>query len=508
MKYSIPHNFDIQQVISKIGEEFQIIQSPPEDEHQCYYDTFDWRLYNKSLVLYKNNGEIFLRELLCESPVAHEKVEKMPAFIWDIEGTKIYSYLSNIVEMRAFLPFVEVRTEKQNYSVLNKDKKTVLRFRTEQIFRTQDKKTSVLTSNFVLLPVRGYKKEFKNINAVIDEFRLPVMEQSDIFLIALDSTGTTPGDYSSKPKVDLNPQMPADEATKEILKSLFEIIKINEPYIEKDIDTEFLHDYRVAIRRSRSALSQIKEVFPLRTTERFKNELRIIQQATNQLRDLDVYLLKKENYKSKLPENLKKNIDPLYQLLHEKRKTALREVTAYISSDDYRKKIEDWEYFLNRKTRRTSTALNAAKTVIEVSNQRIFKIYRKIVKKGWKILQNISEEQLHQLRIDCKKLRYLLEFFSGLYPKEKISSIIKQLKKLQDNLGAINDYHVQQTYLESFADELSVKNKNSKKTILAIGNLIGVLETEKQETIQNFKKVFGEFASAKNETLFKELFQY
>ena len=46
-------------------------------------------------------------------------------------------------------------------------------------------------------------------------------------------------------------------------------------------------------------------------------------------------------------------------------------------------------------------------------------------------------EELHDLRIACKKLRYMLE----LLPEENQSGlqIRKTLKKLQDMLGAIHD---------------------------------------------------------------------
>ena len=109
--------------------------------------------------------------------------------------------------------------------------------------------------------------------------------------------------------------MHSDEATKIILRSLFLVIKTNEVYISKDLDTEFLHDYRVAIRRTRSALGQIKNVFPKETTSRFKKDFSFLGKLSNQLRDLDVYLLKKDAYKAMLPSILRDDIDPLFDYL-------------------------------------------------------------------------------------------------------------------------------------------------------------------------------------------------
>jgi CHAD domain-containing protein len=121
--------------------------------------------------------------------------------------------------------------------------------------------------------------------------------------------------------------MRSDEASKIILRSLLQVMKTNEAYIEKDLDTEFLHDYRVAVRRTRSALGQIKNVFPKEPTLRFKKDFSFVGKLSNQLRDLDVYLLKKDAYKALLPSVLRDDIDPLFDYLSNKRSKALSKLS-------------------------------------------------------------------------------------------------------------------------------------------------------------------------------------
>jgi CHAD domain-containing protein len=73
------------------------------------------------------------------------------------------------------------------------------------------------------------------------------------------------------------------------------------------------------------------------------------------------------------------------------------------------------------------------------------------------VLRNPSQiEELHDLRISCKKLRYLLE----LLPEERntILKIRKTLQKLQDILGAIHDYDFTIEYLGSLG-QLSIEIK-------------------------------------------------
>jgi triphosphatase len=51
----------------------------------------------------------------------------------------------------------------------------------------------------------------------------------------------------------------------------------------------------------------------------------------------------------------------------------------------------------------------------------------------------LSNEQRHRLRIALKKLRYTIEFLGSLYEHRHVKKLEKKLKRLQDDLGAIND---------------------------------------------------------------------
>ena len=121
-----------------------------------------------------------------------------------------------------------------------------------------------------------------------------------VYFLALAAIGKEPGDYSSKLSFSLQPEMTAREATRTILQFLSCVIKKNEQGVISDIDTEFLHDFRVAIRRTRSALSQIRGVLPKNVRDQFKADFSALQKSSNHLRDLDVYLLNKTKYQQML----------------------------------------------------------------------------------------------------------------------------------------------------------------------------------------------------------------
>jgi CHAD domain-containing protein len=357
-----------------------------------------------------------------------------------------------------------------------------------------------------LNPVKGYPKYYRNLAGQFKSAGFTIPKKEDIYFKALDVAHKKPGSYSAKLCLQLGADMPSDNATKTILQFLLQVMRMNEPNIEKDLDTEVLHDFRVAIRRTRSALGQIKAVFPMETTQRFKKDFAFVGKLSNRLRDLDVYLLNEDSHKAMLPAVSRDDIDPLFDYLRKKRSKALKEVVRDLKSKRYAQILDDWEAFLNASRQDSPTASNADLPVIDLARKRIYKQYRNIVKAGNQILDDTEDKKLHALRVECKKLRYLMEFFSSLFSRKKINVLIGQLKKLQDNLGDFNDLCVQEEYLLNISGDLPAKGQQYKKTLVAIGSLVGTLDRKRQRVKNAFSKAFTNFASPENRKLFNKLF--
>jgi CHAD domain-containing protein len=161
---------------------------------------------------------------------------------------------------------------------------------------------------------------------------------------------------------------------------------------------------------------------------------------------------------------------------------------------------------LNEPISKKRAAKNGAIPIVELARKRTYKRYRRVIKDGDYILSHTKDELLHSLRIECKKLRYLMEFFTSLFPRKKITRLIKQLKKLQDNLGDFNDLSVQQEYLMHMAEELPIDDSRSRKALVATGYLVENLGNEQRAVKAKFADTFKEFASPDNQDLFRRLF--
>lgn len=506
IRFSLAEDQTAQSITSGLQERFPIIADQAATESLLFFDTFDWRLFNRSQLLYRSDDEYILRCLKDNLVLQRQPVEAMPKFVWEFPDGPLKRELEPVIEMRALIKLAEAELQTESYRILNEDEKTVVRLAYTRLESRQGTGGGDTGGQLTLRPVRGYEQEGQAVSQYLAAMGL-APDPENIYLTAMTAGSRPPGDYTSKLNFELEPDMRADEAAKIILRFLLAVMQANEAGIKEDIDTEFLHDFRVAVRRTRSALSQIGEVFPEATTSRFREDFAAIGQFTNDLRDLDVYLLAEDDYKAMLPEGLRPDIEPLFDYLRQKRSGALQQVVQGLNGPDYSRILAEWAAFLDEPANADSAAgPNGARPAIQLARNRIYKRYRRVVKWGRNILENMADEQLHALRLECKKLRYLMEFFESLFPEEQISTAIKQVKKLQTNLGDFNDLSVQEHYLQSTVDELALAGVEAKKVFLAVGYLISVLEQKRLQVKAEFAQTFTDFATPANKKLFKQLF--
>ena len=510
--FTLLENRTHQDLIQTVSESYQIVHDPPTTMRKCYFDSFDWLLYKENFVLLKQDDTIYLEDLksfevVAECPWRHKEEAR---FWWDFPDCELKTKLKDCLDVRALLPFLSFVQRSEKLHILNNDEKTVLRVYLDELNLNGDVSSTETIRTVTLDPVRGYENEFRGFHLFLE--RLKVAEPCEnLFNLMLKQTGIKPGDYSSKVKVALRKDMGGSAATRRILIYLLNVMKQNEEGVIRDIDTEFLHDFRVSGRRTRSALSQIKDVFPEAELDRFKQDFRVLGQYSNKLRDLDVYLRNKEQYLSMLPENLRSGLDPFFMDLEKERENELGKFVEVLRSDFYRQLVSDWDAFLVSDAAHEGDSakrpVNAEEPVITLARAFIWRRYKKIMKDGAKMDSNSPDEKLHRLRIQCKKLRYLMEFFASLFPADEITLLTKQLKQFQDNLGEFNDLSVQRSTLKEYLDTIVPESDRAILVAAAIGGLITNLNMRQQHVRAEFSDQFLLFSQKKNTKLVKQLFK-
>jgi CHAD domain-containing protein len=357
-----------------------------------------------------------------------------------------------------------------------------------------------------LLPLKGYGREEKKVTSLLGpRFALEPDPRTELEVACLAS-GRTPGDYSSEFRLVLDPESAANEAAKRIHTELLRVMVANVEGILEDWDIEFLHDFRVALRRARSAITQLKGIFPAAAVQPLAEELQWLGTRTGPARDLDVYLLKIPEYRSALHARTQEELEPLIRLLEEKRRREHRGLRACLRSKRFRLLLEDWQAFLDGPSASETELPHAHRPIREVASEQILRAFSRAVAKGERIGPKAAAKALHRLRIDCKKLRYLMTFFQSLYPRDALTVLIKELKLLQDHLGDFNDAQVQREALRRFADELLATGAGPPATLMAMGQLMGQMEGTQARERNSFQEAFARFSRVENRERFQALF--
>ncbi len=497
LQFEFPTNLTVEQFISQLNNEVNSQLIAKHKRLKTYYDSFDWRLYSYGIVSEFVKSTFMLRTIKTNVVIASVALNKVPRFSQQFEQEQLRHQLEPILEMRALLPVCTVAYKLYQLNIINEHKKTTLRLFIEEHER--------LNHRVLVHPIKGYDSKVEMVINRLAQLGLIASTEPTLFA-ALKQQGRKANDYSSKLAIQLNPTMRADVACKSIYSCLLKTIKDNEQGTIADTDSEFLHDFRVAVRRTRSALSQLKKGLPDDISTRYTAFFSWLGQITSPTRDLDVYLLNFDHYKSSLPIEIRENLNPLYEFLLQKQQLAQQDLAKNLRSIKYLTTLSAWEKVLNQPVDTQPVAANAQLRIKRLADKRLWKSFKRVLHEGEAITDQSPAEDLHELRKSCKKLRYLMEFFQSLYTTNKIKMLIGSLKELQEVLGDFQDCEVQEQSLELFSEEMQAMNIPAD-TFLAIDYLIEHIEAHRREIRSHFAEKFAEFKQEETLATFKLLFK-
>lgn len=501
LHYELPPNLPAEKFIAKLGQKLDLDVLSRQYSIKTYYDSFDWRLFRKGLVFEyaraKHESHWLLKALQNGQLLASSACQESPALVKDFPPGKLRGQLESVLEMRALLAVCTIDYEAYSISLLNKDEKTVLRLKLESY--------DLFNTRLSLLPIKGYDKALENFCELAEKNFALTPGYRPVMLDIIEQQGRKPKDYSSKLTLQLVPDMRADIASKYLYSSLLNTVKVNEQGVIADLDSEFLHDFRVAVRRTRAGLNQLKGVLPEDVSTHYGEFFAWLGQITGPTRDLDMYLVNFENYKRSLPVTIRNDLEPLYTFIADKKQKAHAELAKKLKSPHYLSTLLAWEVFLKEPAAKNPSEPNARLTIKELADHRIWKVYNAVLKEAGKIHGESSAVSLHSLRKTCKKLRYLMEFFQSLYPEQPMRELLKNLKDFQDILGSFQDCEVQELTLKHFSEEM-MEARIQANTFLAMGVLIQVIDSQKTKARQAFAEKFAEFKQPKYRKLFEALF--
>jgi len=503
LQFDFPVGLTAEKFIAKLSNKACTQLVSRHSSLKTYYDSFDWRLYSNGITCEFDRSKaasiLLLRNLeKNDLIIAGTEIKEVPTLSHQFQSEQIQSVLGPLLEMRALLPVCTLDYETYHLAIMNNDEKTVLRLAIEEY--------DLFNNRVTLQAIKGYSKAAELIIETLTAKLGLKPATRPLLLIALKLQGRKPNDYSSKLNIDLDPDMRADIACKYIYSHLLKAIKDNEQGTIADTDSEFLHDFRVAVRRTRAGLSQLKGVLPEEIGATYAEFFSWLGQSTSPTRDLDVYLLNFTHYKSSLSATIRDDLNPLYDFLLAKQQQAHEELAKNLRSTKYLATLSEWAQYLKAQAPLKPLEPNAKLTIKQLADRRLWKNYKRVLREGDAITEESPTEALHELRKSCKKLRYLMEFFQSLYSENQIKHFIKNLKGLQEVLGNFQDLSVQECTLKLFSEEM-LNNHIHANTLLAMGVLIQNLDSLRASVRKDFSAKFATFKHEENQSAFKSLLE-
>ena len=499
-RFAVVDGGPTEQVVQGLEHLDRFRREPGRTRSVVVHDTFDWRVHlaggRLELVAERRSTALVWLDRASGEELGRWSIGKIPAFVWDLPPGPATDRLAEVLEMRALRPLVRIESAITPLRLLDDEDKTVARVVVDAARLTGDHDTD-LGAVVEVVPLRGYARQAEALArrlAARDDLRPDATDPVDR---ALAAAGLEPGGYSSKLRLALDADGTAVDAWLEVLRALHATMADNLDGTIADVDSEFLHDFRVAVRRSRSVLGEAKQVLPAELLAYLRPELKWLGDLTTPTRDFDVYLLSLPDFVAALPPERRGDLDRFGAFLAKHQRKAQRTMAAGLTSERYADLDRRWTALLDDPAAVLAAAGEPARFADDpapaVAARRIWKAYRRLVHLGRAIDDESPATDLHELRKDGKRLRYLLECFGSLFPADEVAPLVKELKGLQDVLGEYQDCHVQIESLGELSQQMLDEGLSDAATLLAMGHLVDQIDRRQHEVRDAFAERFARF---------------
>ncbi|MBF0421964.1 MAG: CHAD domain-containing protein [Magnetococcales bacterium] len=224
------------------------------------------------------------------------------------------------------------------------------------------------------------------------------------------------------------------------------------PVAHANSDPEGVHQVRVSLRRMRSAMAIFGKVLPREEISPWADTTRWLASSLGPARDLDVFM-----NESILPvvgrTPYLQGESVVMELARQRRLEMQHQLQQTLDSprcQEFMGRFGPWlvarSWF--QKDIPARNRLKLTRSIVDFARQSLDKRYLQTQRHGQDIT-TLSDPELHELRIECKKLRYVADFFSSLFSENRMHLFIRNLKSMQNILGLMNDVAVLPALLDN-----------------------------------------------------------
>jgi inorganic triphosphatase YgiF len=258
-------------------------------------------------------------------------------------------------------------------------------------------------------------------------------------------------------------------------------------------DPEGVHQMRVGLRRLRALFSTYRRQIALEQFEPLTDEFDWLQRQLGVARDRDVFIAHTlQPLQVRLPDE--PAIPAMLRASQMMREAGYRAMRLTLNDARYtRLLLLLFRWLADPQWLKPAPGgldpLNLP--ILQFSARILAKRYRRLRKLGGKYA-DLAEQDLHQLRLQGKKLRYAAEFFRDLYPGKPTKRFIAAIADVQDHLGSLNDALVSRDLLAELGRRLS-KSEDAGVAAHALGIVQGWQAARIDRDLRELRRIWKQF---------------
>ncbi len=440
-----------------------IVKKQPKIIQQDFYlDTYDWRLFRDGLALRLRHtkGKYVCTLENCAKSEGGKNDRQETGITakqnfrdrCDDVPQEIMQKIKDIIYPRRLITQLTVRTEREPFVAITGDETEILVGFDSTAFQATGLNKPHRAERFFEMQMELQKGALERIDSVVKNitrtfsFRpsLKPTLKTAIERLDIKFPAKNPPDVLTVKGDDR-----LDVAIQKILAFQLSRLQENIPGVKADIDTEFVHQGRVATRRMRSIIKLFKGAIPQRSAVYFAGELSWLASLFGAVRDLDVFLLNLPGFLAEIDLAPQKTKDVLLKQIREERLSRLADLNAGLSSSRWRIFFLRLSSFSRRKPASKPLASLALNTVCTTAPLILSELFERVIKRGNILLGKPKLKNYHRLRIEFKKLRYASEFFNSA-AADRLTPFIAGVIEIQDCLGKLQDTVFTKALIKSF----------------------------------------------------------
>jgi len=254
--------------------------------------------------------------------------------------------------------------------------------------------------------------------------------------------------------VELDRVSTLGEAMLASVHSCAEQIVANLACARQGVDPEGVHQLRVGTRRLRAALGLFKRALPEHEWMNLRRELRWLASKSGPVRDLDVFVEHHIVPAARFVAD-PKPLDCLHESAAMRRSSLQEAFRAELDSARFTRLLLVLGRWLQRYSAegigRAAYRARLSQPAREFASHALAQRYARAEARGARAATGSTADR-HALRIELKKLRYASEFLADLFPKKRGRRFARELERLQELLGSLNDVRVARRLARSLCE--------------------------------------------------------